>query len=349
MCLRPFLSFLPLLLLVSCGDSAKAPLSNTSSGNANAEAVVVAKPEPKEKPPGMVWIPGGTFMMGSDVKKHEGPRHTVSVDGFWMDETEVTNAEWAKFVAATSYVTMAERVPKREDFPADVRDQIPADKLQPGANNFKPTQEAVPLTDPLTWWEYKFGANWRQPFGPGSTTSDKPNHPVVCVCFDDVQAYCKWAGKRLPTEAEWEFAARGGLAEQKYPWGNDFLPNGKWMTNIWQGTFPMKDTAEDGFPGPAPVKSYPANAYGLFDVSGNVWEWVEDWYSESFYARSERMNPISKHPSSENPQGMPCRSMRGGSWLCSDCYCEAYRTAGRQESSPDTSTNHLGFRCAKTP
>jgi formylglycine-generating enzyme required for sulfatase activity len=242
---------------------------------------------------------------------------------------------------------MAEKIPRREDFPADVRDQIPEDKLRPGANNFKGTPEPVPLDNPLQWWEYKFGADWRHPRGPGSDIKDYPNHPVVCVSFDDALAYCKWAGKRLPTEAEWEYAARGGLKHAKYTWGDEFKPNGKWMANIWQGDFPVKDLAEDSFHGTAPVKFYPPNGYGLYDMSGNVWEWVQDWYSEAFFATSPKRNPRNDVPDPNNPQGLPCRVIRGGSWLCNDCYCEAYRSAGRQETTPDTATNHTGFRCVK--
>jgi formylglycine-generating enzyme required for sulfatase activity len=230
----------------------------------------------------MVWIPGGSFMMGSDDKPHEGPVHKVTIEGFWMDETEVTNAQFAAFVAATGHITSAEKTPKLEDFPPEVRPDIPLDKLKPGANNFKPTAAPVPLDNPLSWWEYKFGASWRHPEGPESSIEGKDNHPVVCISFDDAEAFCRWAGKRLPSEAEWEFAARGGLSQNRFAWGNDLKPGGKWMTNIWQGEFPVKASDDDGFPGRAPVKSFPPNAYGLYDVSGNVWEWTADWYSESF-------------------------------------------------------------------
>lgn len=314
-----------------------APAAGTASENA-----------PSGPPPtGMVWIPGGTFDMGSDEKPHESPVHRVTVEGFWMDVTEVTNAQFAEFVKATGHVTTAERVPKLEDFPPEDRPHIPADKLQPGANHFRKTEAPVPLDNPLQWWEYKFGSNWRQPDGPGSSIEGKENYPVVCVSFADAEAYAQWAGKRLPTEAEWERAARGGRERQKYVWGNEFRPGGKWMSNIWQGDFPVNDTAEDGFHGPAPVKSYPANEYGLYDMSGNVWEWVQDWYSESFFAGGQTYNPKNTVPDSNNPAGAPARVIRGGSWLCNDCYCEAYRAAGRQETTPDTSSNHMGFRCAK--
>jgi formylglycine-generating enzyme len=306
-------------------------------------------PAPGTAPAGMVWIPGGSFLMGSTAKPHEGPVHRVVVEGFWMDETEVTNAQFGAFVQATSYVTTAEKVPLREDFPADVRDAIPADKLVPGANRFKPTSEVVPLDNPLAWWEYKAGANWRQPEGPGSSIEGRELAPVVCVSYFDVEAYCAWAGRMLPTEAEWEFAARGGLSEQTYPWGDVFRPDGKWVMNVWQGTFPMTDSKDDGFAGIALVKQFPANGYGLYDMSGNVWEWTRDWYSTTYYQNSPEYNPVNTEPDSNNPQGMPCRTIRGGSWLCNDCYCEAYRCAGRMETSPDTATNHCGFRTVKRP
>lgn len=302
---------------------------------------------PGDAPPDMVWIPGGSFRMGSEERPHEGPIHRVTVEGFWMDATEVTNAQFAEFVRATGYITTAEKTPRLEDFPPEDRPHIPLEKLKPGANHFKMTAEPVPLDDPLRWWEYQFGSSWRQPDGPGSSTAGKDNYPVVCVSWFDADAYCKWAGKSLPTEAEWERAARGGMDQQKYPWGDEFRPGGKWMTNIWQGDFPVKDDAGDGFHGPAPVKSYPPNAYGLYDVSGNVWEWTQDWYSETYFAQSPGYNPKNTVPDSGNPQGRPCRVIRGGSWLCNSCYCEAYRAAGRQEASPDTSSNHAGFRCVK--
>ena len=285
--------------------------------------------------------------MGTAEKPHEGPVHTVRVDGFWMDETEVTNDQFAAFVQATGHVTTAENVPKREDFPEEIRQDIKAEMLVPGANNFRMTKEAVPLDNPLQWWEYRAGANWRQPNGQGSTIKDRGNYPVVCVSFFDAEAYCKWAGKRLPTEAEWEFAARGGLDQTRYSWGSEMTPGGRWMMNTWQGAFPQEDKAEDGYHGPSPVKSYAANGYRLFDVSGNVWEWVQDWYSTKYFAASPGENPVNTVPDSDNPQGMPCRVIKGGSWLCNDCYCEAYRPGGRMETSPDTSTNHCGFRCVK--
>lgn len=333
------------LIFAACEDDLKsapaAPAAQTSS------AAPALASGPQAPPPGMKWIPGGTFEMGSDEKPHEGPVHKVTVEGFWLDETEVTNAQFAAFVKATGHVTTAEKVPKPEDFPPEVREDLKPELLKAGANHFKMSPAPVPLDNPLQWWEYKIGSNWRQPDGPGSSIAGKDNYPVVCISFTDAEAYAKWAGKRLPTEAEWERAARGGLERQKYVWGAEFRPGGKWMSNIWQGDFPVKDLAEDGFHGPAPVKSYPPNGYGLYDMSGNVWEWCQDWYSETYYANSPSYNPRNTVPDSQNPAGAPARVIRGGSWLCNDCYCEAYRAAGRQETTPDTASNHAGLRCAK--
>jgi formylglycine-generating enzyme len=322
-----------------------------STGNivrsAPPEQSADSRPPEGKAPEGMVWIPGGSFMMGSNDKPHEMPVHRVSVKDFWMDATEVTNAQFAAFVNATGYVTTAEKVPKLEDFPPEERSLIPPEMLKPGANHFKKTEQPVELNNPLQWWEYKFHSNWKQPDGPKSSIAGKENYPVVCISYFDAEAYCKWAGKRLPTEAEWERAARGGAEQQKYVWGKEFRPAGKWMCNIWQGTFPVTDTAEDGFHGPAAVRSYPPNAFGLYEMAGNVWEWTQDWYSESFYTQSPADNPMNTTPDSNNPQGRPCRTIRGGSWLCNDCYCESYRPSGRQETTPDTSSNHAGFRCVK--
>ena len=332
------------LLPAACDDARK---DSTNSSVAPAQTAADSVAPPLDTPPGMVWIPGGAFEMGSNEKPHEGPVHRVTVEGFWLDATEVTNAQFAEFVKATGHVTTAEKVPKLEDFPAEDRQYLTPDKLKPGANHFKKTASAVPLDNPLQWWEYKHGSNWRQPDGPGSSIAGKDTHPVVCVSFFDVEAYAKWAGKRLPTEAEWERAARGGKEQQKYVWGNEFKPGGKWMANIWQGEFPTKDTAEDGHHGPAPVKSFSANDYGLYDMSGNVWEWTQDWYSTTYFAGGATYNPKNTVADANNPAGAPARSIRGGSWLCHDCYCEAYRAAGRQETTPDTASNHMGFRCAR--
>jgi formylglycine-generating enzyme required for sulfatase activity len=333
-------------LLTACKEKpAPSPGVVAADGSRQASAAPPGEPAP----PGMEWIPGGSFILGSDEKPHESPAHKVTVEGFWMDATEVTNTQFAEFVKATGYVTTAEQTPKLEDFPPEDRPNIPVDKLKPGANYFTGTTEPVPLNNPLQWWEYRLSSNWRQPDGPGSSIAGKDSHPVVCISFIDAQAYCQWAGKRLPTEAEWERAARAGAEQQRFIWGAEFRPGGRWMANTWQGEFPVKDSAEDGFHGPAPVKSYPPNAWGLYDMAGNVWEWTEDWYSESYFASSPQYRPKNTVPDNQNPQGRPCRVIKGGSWLCNDCYCEAYRPSGRQEASPDTATNHCGFRCVKDP
>ena len=298
-------------------------------------------------PEGMVFIKGASFLMGekSSVRPQNGPVHKVEVSSFWMDVTEVTNAQFKAFVEATGHQTLAEKAPSAADFPnAD-----PA-LLKPGANHFVGTKEAVSSFEggaELQWWEYKVGSSWKSPDGPGSSIEGKLNSPVVCVSWDDAVAYAKWAGKRLPTEAEWEFAARGGLEQKEFVWGDEMTPGGKYQSNIWQGEFPNKDTAEDGFHGVSPVKSYAANGYGLFDMSGNVWEWVSDWYADDYYTRSPVNNPPGSEPVSDPEQGQPCKVIRGGSWLCNDCYCGGYRPGARQRTTPDTSSNHTGFRCVK--
>ncbi len=311
----------------------------------NATVASAAAPT-GEKPQGMVWIPGGAFTMGSNDKQVEKPAHRVVLEGFWMDETEVTNAQFAAFVEATGYITSAEKIPRMEDFPEEVRDQIDPSMLKPGANNFRPSAEPVPLDNELAWWEYMKGANWRKPMGPDGPGA-RDGDPVVCVNWDDAAAYAKWAGKRLPTEAEWEFAARGGLAGKKFIWGDEMKPDGKWVMNIWQGDFPVSNDAADGFPALAPVKSYPPNGYGLYDMAGNVWEWTTDWYDSNYYATSPEYNPKGPVPSASNHQGAASKLIRGGSWLCNDCYCEGYRPSARQFTTPDTASNHLGFRCVK--
>lgn len=264
-----------------------------------------------------------------------------------MDITEVTNAQFQEFVNATHFVTLAEKTPSAAEFPG-----APPEMLKPGANHFKGTPGPVSTAGAAAefqWWEYKIGANWKQPDGPGSSIAGKENFPVSCVCWDDAAAYAKWAGKRLPTEAEWEYAARGGLEGKRYVWGDEFSPGGKLQGNLWQGEFPNKDSIEDGFHGLAPVKSFPANGFGLYDMSGNVWEWVSDWFSSSYYARSPDRNPQGPEPEPDNERGggAPCKVIRGGSWLCNDCYCEGYRPSARQWTTRDTSANHTGFRCVK--
>ncbi|MBI2949597.1 MAG: formylglycine-generating enzyme family protein [Verrucomicrobia bacterium] len=294
----------------------------------------------------MVWVPGGTFWMGSeDGLPDEKPVHQVTVEGFWMDKTEVTNEQFEEFVNATSYVTLAERKPDPKDFPG-----APVENLVPGSVTFSPPPGEVALQDHYAWWKYLPGANWRRPEGPGSNIAGREKHPVVHVCWDDAMAYAKWAGKRLPTEAEWEYAARGGLDRQPYVWGKDQVPNGKWPANIWQGRFPNENTIADGFRGTAQVAAFPPNRFGLHDIAGNVWEWCLDWYRPDYYANSAAQNPQGPADSFDpNEPGLPKKVMRGGSFLCSDLYCTGYRPSARMKSSPDTGLSHTGFRCAWSP
>lgn len=309
----------------------------------------------------MVWVPGGEFSMGardpfdsSDVVGMQAttdsrPVHRVYVDGFWMDETEVTNEQFAHFVDATGYVTVAERPLRAEDFP-----QLSKEDLAPGSVVFMPPEHAVPLTDHFQWWSFVDGANWRHPLGAESSIEGKERYPVTHVAYEDAEAYAKWAGKRLPTEAEWEFAARGGLSGRLYPWGDEFMPDGRWMANVHQGHFPDHDTAADEHAGVAPVAKFAPNGYGLHDVGGNVWEWVSDWYRPDYYARLATAGSVARNPTgpedSFDPDepGVPKRVHRGGSFLCTDQYCSRYMVGTRGKGEVTTGTNHLGFRCVKS-
>jgi formylglycine-generating enzyme len=302
----------------------------------------------RSSPDGMVWVPGGRFWMGAEHMEDAQPVHLVEVKGFWMDRYEVTNEEFAAFVRATGYVTIAERPLDPNEFP-----NLASDELAPGSVVFTPPAHPVPLDHPLAWWNFVRGANWRHPNGPGSDLRAKEKYPVVQAAWPDAVAYAKWAGKRLPTEAEWEFAARGGRDRQLYPWGNDFKPNGKWMANTFQGHFPDADAAEDGYAGIAPVMSFPPNDYGLYDMAGNVWQWVSDWYRPDYYAQLSRKATVALNPQgpsdSFDPQemGVAKRVQKGGSYLCTDQYCERYITGSRGKGDPETGTNHLGFRCVQ--
>jgi formylglycine-generating enzyme required for sulfatase activity len=310
-----------------------------------------AGPAPGPAPDGMVWIPGGVYWRGNDTQAHRDSRpwHQVEVDGFWMDATTVTNEQFETFVKATGYVTLAERTPKPEDFPG-----APPEKLVAGSVVFSPTKGPVPLDNHLRWWNYLKGANWRHPEGPDSDLKGREKHPVLHVAHEDALAYCKWAGKRLPSEAEFEFAARGGLDRNLYAWGQELQPGGKWMANIWQGRFPYENTCEDGYRATAPVGSFPPNAFGLYDMAGNVWQWCSDWYRYDYYrtlAAGPQPAPNPQGPSdSSDPAepGVAKRVMRGGSYLCTDQYCTAYEAGARGKGAPDTGTNHLGFRCVKS-
>ena len=315
---------------------------------------------PGPAPDGMAWIPGGEFSMGAvdplgqdanvvgmQATEDSRPIHRVRVSGFWMDRTEVTNRQFAAFVKATGYVTVAERTPRAKDFPG-----VPPDDLVAGSVVFTPPDHAVPLDTHFRWWSYVHGASWRHPQGPASDLNGRDEFPVVHVAYEDAEAYAKWAGKRLPTEAEWEFAARGGMSGQQYPWGNEFLVAGKFMANTHQGHFPHEDSQADSHGGIAKVASYPANGYGLFDVAGNVWEWASDWYRPDYYAKlaragvaSDPRGPDSSYDPAE--PGVSKRVHRGGSFLCTEQYCSRYMVGTRGKGEPSTGTNHLGFRLVR--
>jgi len=276
------------------------------------------------------------------------PWHKTFVDGFWMDKTEVTNAEFAQFVKATGYITVAERKPRAEDFPT-----APPENLVAVSGVFTPPAHPVALNDHFQWWNYVKGANWRHPEGPLSSINGKESHPVVHIAYEDALAFCKWAGKRLPTEAEYEFAERGGLDRKPYAWGDEFRPNGKFMANTFQGHFPDKNTGEDGYITTAPVASFPPNGYGLYDLSGNVWEWTSDWYRPDYYKTLADKGEVARNPQGPSDSfdpsepGVAKKVHRGGSFLCTDQYCSRYMVGGRGKGEPDTGTNHLGFRCVK--
>jgi formylglycine-generating enzyme required for sulfatase activity len=298
----------------------------------------------------MTWVPGGQFWMGADEAQMTDARpwHRVSVDGFWMDATEVTNEQFSKFVNATGYVTIAERKPRAEDYPGAL-----PEKLVAGSVVFSPPDHAVPLDNHFRWWSYMPGANWRHPEGPGSDIKKRMNHPVVHIAYQDAAAYCGWAGKRLPTEAEFEFASRGGLDRKHYVWGDEFMPGGKHMANTFQGHFPDTNTGEDGYLSTAPVAAFAANGYGLFDMAGNVWEWTSDWYRADYYQTLAAVGGVAVNPKgppdSFDPSepGVWKRVHRGGSFLCTSQYCARYIAGGRGKGELDTGTNHLGFRCAR--
>jgi formylglycine-generating enzyme required for sulfatase activity len=308
----------------------------------------------------MVWIAGGEFTMGSDdpmAWPDEGPPHRVRVAGFFLDAHEVTNAQFAEFVNATGYVTTAEKAPDVEAILAQVPPGTPPppkELLVPGSLVFTPPDSVVPLDDVGRWWAWTPGASWRQPEGPGSSIGDRPDHPVVHVSWDDASAYARWAGKRLPTEAEWEFAARGGLDGRPYTWGDEPPDSGPPRANLWQGVFPSRNDALDGFVRTAPVKSFPPNGYGLHDMAGNVWEWCADWYRRDLY-RTRAGAEVTDNPTgpdrSDDPTQpfSPQRVQRGGSFLCHDAYCSRYRPSARHGNSPDTGMSHVGFRCAVSP
>jgi len=298
---------------------------------------------------GMVWISSGTFWMGSDDHyAEEAPAHPVTVDGFWIDRYAITNREFARFVRKTGYTTVAERQPDAAQYPG-ARPEL----LVPASSVFIAPPHRVDLSNPYNWWTYVPGADWRHPQGPGSSVRNRPDHPVVHVAWQDVRAYADWVGKQLPTEAEWEFAARGGLDGATYAWGEELTPDGRYLANTWQGEFPIHNTRADGYVGTAPVGRYPPNGYGLYDMIGNVWEWTVDWYADHAahaHACCTVANPrggdreLSYDPTMPDVT-IPRKVMKGGSHLCAPNYCRRYRPAARMPQAVDTSTAHLGFRC----
>lgn len=334
-------------------------LALPADASTTATTTTAAAAPPGQAPPGMVWIPAGEYVRGTDdptAWPSEQPAHRVQVDGFWMDKTEVTNADFEKFVTATGYLTTAETTPTLEDIMKQVPPGTPpppAEALVPGGLVFVPPSQPVPLNNEAQWWQWTPNANWRQPEGPGSSIVGRENHPVVMVSWFDAKAYADWAGKRLPTEAEWERAARGGLEQNEFTWGTEFAPEGRLMANVWQGQFPHNNTTEDGWPRTAPVGQFAPNGYGLYDVSGNVWEWCSDWFQSDLYSILETSRVLS------NPQG-PDKSLaanrpyeqqrviKGGSFLCHVSYCSSYRPSARMGTTPDTGMSHMGFRLVKS-
>jgi len=309
-------------------------------------------PEPGLPPhENMRWIPGGTFLMGSNQHyPEEGPTHHVTVDGFWMDLYTVTNTDFQRFVEATDYVTVAERPLNPQDYPGAL-----PELLVPGSAVFQKPPHRVDLRNPGNWWAYIPGANWQNPEGPKSSLKGRMKHPVVHIAYEDAEAYAAWAGKSLPTEAQWEFAARGGLEGAVYAWGNDFAPDGTLMANTWQGEFPWQNLLSDGYERTAPVGSFPPNGYGLYEMSGNVWEWTTDWYADHHPGEAHKACCIPVNPrgaaleQSFDPAQpevrIPRKVLKGGSFLCAPNYCLRYRPAARIPETIDTSTCHIGLRC----
>jgi formylglycine-generating enzyme len=350
------------IVLIACRASNEAtanPSASALPSSVFAPTIENTTPAPAQAPPGMVWIPGGEFSMGvAEVPamharvgmlamKDAQPIHRVYVDAFWMDATEVTNEAFARFADATGYVTLAERKPTQKDFPG-----VPVDQLVAGSAVFTPPDQPVSLDNSYRWWRYLPGANWRHPDGAGSSIVLREKFPVVHIAYEDAVAYARWVGKRLPTEAEWEFAARGGLAGQLYPWGNDFMEGRQPNANTWQGTFPRVNTVGDGYRAVSPVASFKPNRYGLYDVSGNVWEWVSDWYRADYFAE------LAAHGVAKNPRGPSSsfdpeepdtqkRVIRGGSFLCAENYCTRYLVGSRMRAEVRSPANHIGFRLVK--
>lgn len=367
---RSTLLFFALSLIFACKNAKKdqTPNSGYEEKEVSLEKtpevpIIVDQPTDIKAPEGMVWVPGGTFEQGAVshdemAMGHEKPAIPVTVNGFFMDVHEVTNADFKKFIDETAYVTVAEREIDWEE----MKKQLPAGTpkphdsiMQPGSLVFKKTKNSVPnLYDFSQWWEWKIGANWKQPHGPGSDLSGKENNPVVHISYEDVIAYCEWAGRRLPTEAEWERAARGNQRGKTFSWGDDHTVLSQ-MANSWEGEFPVSNTKKDGFELRADVGSYPPNDYGLYDMAGNVWEWTNDWYNTDYYKQVKQggsvlVNPTgAETPYNERDPYARERVIKGGSFLCSASYCASYRISARMATSLDSAQEHLGFRTVVTP
>jgi len=327
----------------------------------NGKNSASAKVDDVEVPEHMVYIPGGIFTMGSQAnyaESHEGPEIQVKIDPFFMDESEVTNKEFSKFVKETGYITIAERAIDWEQIKANLPEDTPKPPdslLAPGSLVFSPPDHAVNLNDFSQWWKWVIGANWQHPMGPGSDIVGKENHPVVQIAYEDAEAYAKWAGKRLPTEAEWEFASRGKNGNTQFAWGDELTPQNTYLANFFQGHFPYENTQNDGFEFTAPVESFPSNSYGLYDMIGNVWEWTGDLYrpdtKSQYLSNGTKLcyNPTGPSSSYDpsDPYAQEKRVIKGGSFLCSKDYCSNYRPSSRMATSTDSGQNHLGFRCVK--
>jgi formylglycine-generating enzyme required for sulfatase activity len=359
-----FLLVIISICFMSCNDQSKPSsrgntvLLNSEDSTASVNNPKLIIPDGIKIPKGMVWIPGAIFKKGAVPQdkmamSHEKPSHSVVVDGFFMDITEVTNAEFKKFVDETGYITIAEREVDWEEMKKQLPEGTPRPHdsiLKPGSLTFKKTKESVPnLYDFSQWWQWTRGANWKHPQGPDSTIEGKEDHPVVHIAYDDALAYCKWAGRRLPTEAEWELAARGKNRNSVYFWGDDVSILAE-KANTWEGEFPVENTGKDGFEGSAPVKSYAPNSLGLYDMAGNVWEWTSDWYNTKHYGEQFKKKQVVVNPKGakkpfnlQNPYTKE-RVMKGGSFLCSASYCASYRISARMATSMDSSLEHLGFR-----
>lgn len=361
--------FIFMSAIVSCHNSGKTKIVSGSDDTISCHTNMpprfpVARndslsiKEGKVSHQGMIWIPGGEFKMGSsdgEGREDEYPAHDIKLSGFWTDEHEVTNEEFKKFVEATGYSTTAEKAPDwnelRKQLPQDT--PKPADSLLvPASLVFTPPNHPVPLDNAALWWSWKKGADWKHPEGLGSSIAGKDNYPVVQVSWDDAQAYAKWAGKRLPTEAEWEYASRGGLKNESYSWGNEPIEKGKPKANTWQGNFPNFNNDWDGFKGLAPVKSFASNGYKLYDMAGNVWEWCYDWYSPNYYASLVYKTTVDPTGPSRSFDPMEPtivkRVIRGGSFMCNASYCKGYRVSSRMKTSPDSGLENVGFRCVSS-